>query len=42
MTCIACGSVSEFRCTIKDVTVCLCKDHIDKDGHYDCIVPEAS
>lgn len=40
MTCIACGSVSEFRCTIKDVTVCLCREHKEDNGRYDCVVTE--
>ncbi len=38
MSCIACGSVSEFRCTIKDVTVCLCSEHLENRDAYDAVV----
>jgi hypothetical protein len=42
MSCIACGSGSEFRCTIKGMTVCLCREHIGVREEYDSIAPEAS
>ena len=41
MTCIACGSVSDFRCTIKDVTVCLCNKHMEESDVYDAVVKDA-
>lgn len=37
MSCIVCGSESEFRCTIKDLTVCLCSGHVDRDDAYDAV-----
>lgn len=40
MSCIACGSESEFRCTIKDVTVCLCSQHLEKEDAYDAVAVE--
>jgi hypothetical protein len=40
MTCIACGSDSDFRCTIKEVTVCLCSKHLEENDHYDSVVVE--
>ncbi len=40
MTCIACGLNSEFRCTIKDLTVCLCSQHLEREKEYDSIVRE--
>ncbi len=40
MTCIACGSESDFRCTIKDVTVCLCSEHVESEDSYDAVTAE--
>jgi len=40
MTCIACGLESEFRCTIKGLTVCLCSQHVDEKSKYDSIDSE--
>jgi hypothetical protein len=42
MACIACGSGSEFRCTIKGMTVCLCKEHIGRTEEYDAIATEVA
>ena len=42
MSCIACDSVSEFRCTIKGLSVCLCSKHMEKEEVYDSIVPETA
>lgn len=38
MTCIACGSDSEFRCTLKGLTVCLCSQHLEQESDYDAVV----
>jgi hypothetical protein len=40
MTCIACGSDSGFRCTIKGLTVCLCEKHMEERDYYDAVVAE--
>ncbi len=40
MTCIACGSIADFRCTIKDITVCLCTRHMKEKDYYDAVVEE--
>jgi hypothetical protein len=40
MNCIACGSQGEFRCRIKDVTVCLCSQHLDREDAYDAVTAE--
>jgi len=38
MACMACGSSGDFRCTIKELSVCLCPRHMEEGARYDSVV----